>query len=684
MFRISDYAQNARLLNRDYTIISYTNTAAGLLLTEQRKLLEAPGKIEAKLRDPAKDLKLSKTTVALVGFVPQIGTALKAAANVADRVGDEIDRQADIMGRLDKAWAAPLRLVKAAEALSAVNGAVLFRETTESRARVEEAQALIASVEEGVIPAGSRLGPRMVAFDAEVEAWVDLRGGALRRLDAAIDRAVERAEKLVDQLPDTQAIDTAAAAVRRVFGPVKDAFDDIEGALRKAKLLGYSLADLIDDISDFSARVQRVAKDLAEKVAKALGINVTGVVDDLEDRLLAPLQPVFDAIRDGFDGAQDFVDGIKDMLDDLVQPLWDFIAELENRFVDTLFENRFFGDQQPGALDDMLVGTAGEDGIFGLKGDDRLDGLAGDDFLFGGVGNDELDGGTGHDELYGGAGDDTISGGDGNDLTVAGTGDDTVAGGAGRDIVAAGGGNDTVSGGPGPDILSGGNGNDQIFGGSGNDAVHGGRGRDTVRAGEGNDLVTGGADVDRLFGEAGNDRLFGNAGNDLMLGGDSNDVLIGGDGNDRMFGMDGNDQLFGQDGDDILTGGDGVDLLAGQGGRDRLSGGLRKDTLIGGGDADFFLFRKPQDAGIGQSRDEIRDFSRAEGDRIGLAGIDGDPGTPGDQALTFIGRADFSGSAGELAQRGRVIAGDLDGDGQADFQIVVQAGLDLAARDFFL
>lgn len=63
-------------------------------------------------------------------------------------------------------------------------------------------------------------------------------------------------------------------------------------------------------------------------------------------------------------------------------------------------------DDQAGAGDDLLTGTAGADSLSGLGGNDRL---------FGGAGSDVLDGGDGDDLLVGGAGADVLIGGAGAD-----------------------------------------------------------------------------------------------------------------------------------------------------------------------------------------------------------------------------------------------------------------------------
>ncbi len=75
----------------------------------------------------------------------------------------------------------------------------------------------------------------------------------------------------------------------------------------------------------------------------------------------------------------------------------------------------------------MILGGAGDDGLFGGSGDDILYGgnvdpndrtSLGDDWLIGGAGNDKLYGAGGNDRLLGGAGNDSLEGGEGNDVYV--------------------------------------------------------------------------------------------------------------------------------------------------------------------------------------------------------------------------------------------------------------------------
>jgi Ca2+-binding RTX toxin-like protein len=145
---------------------------------------------------------------------------------------------------------------------------------------------------------------------------------------------------------------------------------------------------------------------------------------------------------------------------------------------------------------------------------------------------------------------------------------------------------------------------------------------------------------------------------------------------------DGNLILFGGAGHDTLTAGDGADLIVGGGGADSPTGGAGADT---------FRYDQASDSAPGLE-DLIGDFQPGL-DRIDLSRIDADSATGGDQAFRWIGSAAFGGSgaasAGELRsfESGgyRRIEGDTDGDGAADFVIVLQAGTPpLSVGDFLL
>ena len=251
---------------------------------------------------------------------------------------------------------------------------------------------------------------------------------------------------------------------------------------------------------------------------------------------------------------------------------------------------------------------------------------------------------------------------DPRDGLVTGTGgNDTLYG---HDLV-----NDELFGGAGQDNLFGLRGDDALYGGQGNDVLNGQAGNDLCFGGSGNDTINGGLQDDGLYGQGGNDTLIGQGGNDTLNGGSGNDTLNGGDGNDTLNGGSGNDSLLGGYGDDTLAGDTGQDFMR------------------GGPGFDTFDFNKATDSAAGVQRDHIIDFSKAD-DLIDLSGIDAKSGVGGNQAFHFIGSTAFSGTKGELravnAGENSIVAGDVNGDSQADFSILVEDVQNLHAADFNL
>ncbi|MGH6737312.1 MAG: calcium-binding protein [Methyloceanibacter sp.] len=177
--------------------------------------------------------------------------------------------------------------------------------------------------------------------------------------------------------------------------------------------------------------------------------------------------------------------------------------------------------------------------------------------------------------------------------------------------------------------------------------------------------------------------------NDVVLnkGKITGDVLLG-PGADKFNGAAGAAvQVFGEAGNDTLTGGKGNDRLNGGDGNDALTGHRGKDTLIGGDDRDFFDFNSINDSVVGAKRDRIVDLNRAEDDMIDLRGIDAKTGVSGNQNFKFIGKSDFHDKKGELRYEDKgskvIVQGDVNGDGKADFEILVKIGA-LFAGDFLL
>ncbi len=154
---------------------------------------------------------------------------------------------------------------------------------------------------------------------------------------------------------------------------------------------------------------------------------------------------------------------------------------------------------------------------------------------------------------------------------------------------------------------------------------------------------------------------------------------------DKIYGSALANKLWGDGGNDVIYGAAGNDDLYGGSGRDKLYGGAGNDHLYGGSGADTFVFTALSDSTANTSRDVIFDFSRADDDFIDLRSIDADTTHGGNQAFDFIGSKGFSGEAGELrfASNG-ILAGDVNGDGRADFQIKIADFTKMYSSDFFL
>lgn len=152
-----------------------------------------------------------------------------------------------------------------------------------------------------------------------------------------------------------------------------------------------------------------------------------------------------------------------------------------------------------------------------------------------------------------------------------------------------------------------------------------------------------------------------------------------------MTGSDGNDQLFGLAGNDMISGGAGNDVLEGGDGNDMLNGGAGLDKLRGGTGVDYFAFAS--DSLRQGGADEVMDFARGI-DKLDLSGIDANSGLAGDQAFRMIGTKNFSRKAGELQVKaygdGVMVAGDVNGDGVADFSVWVHGVSKLGSGDFVL
>lgn len=266
-----------------------------------------------------------------------------------------------------------------------------------------------------------------------------------------------------------------------------------------------------------------------------------------------------------------------------------------------------------------------------------------------GFADDDVSGSSGADRAYLAAGDDRFAGGYGQDLGLGEEGADTLDGGAG---------DDQLDGGLGADSLAGGAGNDIVAGDDGHDTIEGGEGDDTISGDfytqSGNDLLTGGAGADELDGIRGADTLVGGTGNDLFLNVGADDVVTEAD--DAAGGIDtvhatadhtlaaGFEHLnlyagattgIGNAANNLIRGDGWAETLRGEAGADTLHGSSGADELWGGSGADRFLYYGVSDSGTAAStRDGIRDFNRAAGDRIDLSELDANQTTVGNDEFT--------------------------------------------------
>ena len=114
--------------------------------------------------------------------------------------------------------------------------------------------------------------------------------------------------------------------------------------------------------------------------------------------------------------------------------------------------------------------------------------------------------------------------------------------------------------------------------------------------------------------------------------------------------------------DDTVSGGDQVDLLLGLKGDDVLDGGRGGDVLIGGKGKDTFQYSSIKDsADTDGERDTILQFGRK--DSIDLSAFT--------KSLSYIGSKPFSATAREARFRNGTFELDRNGDGEADFAVMM-------------
>lgn len=287
---------------------------------------------------------------------------------------------------------------------------------------------------------------------------------------------------------------------------------------------------------------------------------------------------------------------------------------------------------------DLLIGDAGDNGLYGGAGVDILVGNAGADILDGGDGVDFVQYKTSsagvtidlaNNIAFGGdaEGDvliniENVMGSEHSDILKGDTGANILFGGAGDDELYAGDGNDLLLGGAGADLLNGGNGNDRIsyedssagvtVALNSNVAGIGGDAEGDVILGV--EELKGSAFNDVLTGDAGANMLFGLDGDDNIIGGAGNDAIVGGAGNDILAGGTGDDVLAGESGDDYYMFGDGfgIDSVI-----ESVNGGIDVAYFTNIGVSEVGIFRYDNDLWIAangaQDVMQFRDWFAIEG-----------------------------------------------------------------------
>ena len=216
--------------------------------------------------------------------------------------------------------------------------------------------------------------------------------------------------------------------------------------------------------------------------------------------------------------------------------------------------------------------------------------------------------------------------------------------------------------------------------------------------GSGADQIIGNSLANRLDGRGGADRMKGGLGNDIYTIDNAGDRAIesADQGTDTVkssvtLTLGVNLEKLTLTGSGAINGtGNGLaNVILGNGAANKLTGLVGHDTLTGGAGADLFVFKAVGDSTVASAgRDMIVDFSHAQHDHIDLRTIDANTLLADNQAFSFIGAAGFHKTAGELRATASgadtLVSGDVDGNGTADFSVLLHGHITLQAGDFLL
>lgn len=392
---------------------------------------------------------------------------------------------------------------------------------------------------------------------------------------------------------------------------------------------------------------------------------------------------------------------------------------------------------------DTIIGNSANNILNGNAGDDSLTGNGGNDSLDGGTGADLLAGGPGNDTYFvDNIGDRIVEISTGGtdavkssvsytlpnnveSMVLLGTAAINATGNALANTLVGNSAANVLNGAAGADTLKGGAGNDTYFVDNiGDRIVEGaGAGADAVKSsvsyalaanvesmvligtaainGTGNGLdntIVGNSAANILNGAAGADILKGGAGDDRYVVDNAGDRAVEGVGagtdlvtSSVTFRLSNNIENLDLVGASAINGaGNGLDnMISGNSAANLLEGGGGRDELFGGGDRDQFVFRDGDFAGLTATTcDEILDFNHAQGDKVRLDLVDANSLLAGQQDFAFIGTETFHHVAGELRYQevsgNTFIYGDTNGDGIADFMILVDGSHAFTRADFIL
>ena len=223
------------------------------------------------------------------------------------------------------------------------------------------------------------------------------------------------------------------------------------------------------------------------------------------------------------------------------------------------------------------------------------------------------------------------------------------------------------------------------MGGDGRDSLDGGGGADEMQGGAGDDryIVDHLGDVALELAGGGLDLVLASV--SFTLGAELEQLTLTGTAHLSGTGHGLANRITGNAGDNLLSGDAGNDTLVGGAGADTLIGGLGQDRLQGQAGADVFRFLAIAESAAGvATRDILVDFSAAAGDALDLSALDANSLLAGDQAFTWLGAGAFTAMAGQLRYAGGVLAGDVTGDGLADFELVLSGAPVLGVAQIWL